>query len=62
MKKVRIASSFEPKDLHLGENLSEVSRSSKDLMRITSLYRKSRLMVRSKYMMHPDRKAKSQFF
>ena len=53
---------FEAKDSHLGTNLTEVSYSDEDLVRIVSLRRKSNVKVRLKYIISSKRKAKKCFF
>ena len=52
---------FEAKDLHLCANLSELSHSRKDLVKIASLRRESSVKVRLKYVISLIRKAKKRF-
>ena len=59
---VRIASLFEAKNLHLGANLSELSHSSKDWVKIASLRCKSDVKVLLKYMISPKQIAKNNSF
>ena len=49
---------LDSKDLHLGANLTEISHSSEDLVRIVSLLCKSDVTVPPKYIVYPKRKAK----
>ena len=53
---------FKIKNLHLDANLSELTHRSEDLVRITSLHRKSNVKVRLRYIKSSKRKARKQLF
>ena len=59
---VRIALLFEAKNLHLVENLSRLSQSSDDWVRIASLRLKNDLKVHLKYIIYSKEITKKQFF